>query len=245
MGGFPVRRYLVTALLLALLVPALRAADPTDTPAAAATRKKLQTKVSLDDKESLLKDVLDELKEAADVHFQEDTKGGVNLNSKITYKAKDKPLQEVLNGICDKFEFGYYVISRKGDAYDGLIRITKSKERGTKGVEGTGKTAAAPAEKPDKTGKPKKPDKTVKTEPEPKEKPDATEKPEKTSTPEEDAEEMEKIAGRRLKLAKEVLGDGKAEKAQSILQDLVKKYPKTKAAEEAKKLLTKDNDNDK
>ncbi|HJT78609.1 MAG TPA: hypothetical protein VJ739_15505, partial [Gemmataceae bacterium] len=59
------------------------------------------------------------------------------------------------------------------------------------------------------------------------------------SPPQSDAEEMELRAARRLKLAQEVQGDGRTEKAQEILQDLVKKYPKTKAAAEAKKLAEK------
>lgn len=235
------RRYLVTPLLLALLVPALHAAD---TPKAAATRKKMHTKVTVDYKDQLLKDVIDDdLTDKGGVTFLEDTKGGVNLNSKITYKAKAKPLESVLNGICDKYELGWYIISHKGDAYDGTIRITKGKERGYEAGKEPDKTAAATKEKP---GKPKKPEKTAKTEPEPKEKPETAEKPEKTEKPEtaeDDPEEIERIAGRRLKLAKEVQGDGKTEKAQEILQDIVKKYPKTKAAAEAKKLL--DNDSDK
>ncbi len=236
------RRYLLTPLLLALLVPALNAANSADTPKAAATRKKLQKTVTVDYKDALLRDVLDDLKDMADVTFLPDTKGGVNLNSKITYKAKNKPLEEILNGICDKADLGYFIISNKTNGYDGSFRITRGKERGYEAGKEPDKTAAAPKEKPDKPDKTAKPDKTVKTAPEPKEKPDATEKP---ASPEDDAEEMERIAGRRLKLAKEILDDGKTEKAQSVLQDIVKKYPKTKAAEEAKKLLDKDGDNDK
>ena len=55
--------------------------------------------------------------------------------------------------------------------------------------------------------------------------------------PEDDADENERVAGRRLQLAKELQDDGKAEKARDVLQEIVKKYPKTKAAEEAQKLL--------
>lgn len=242
------RRYLLTPLLLALLVPALHAADTANSDKAASTRAKLKSKVNIEEeKDARLRDILDELKDAAEVHFRPDTKGGVNLNTKITWKAKDKPLEAVLNDICDKADLGWYVISNKADAYYGSIRITKGKERGYEAGKEPDKTAAATKEKPEKTGK-KKTEKTAKTEPEPKEKPegaDKTEKTEKTAPAEEDPEEIERIAGRRLKLAKEVLDDGKAEKAQEILQGIVKKYPKTKAAEQAKKLLDKDNDSDK
>jgi hypothetical protein len=220
-------------LALLLLLPALAVAD--DTPKAAATRKKLDTKVKAEYKDTLFKDVLDDLKEQADVHFKEDTKGGVNLNAKITYKA-NKTLAEVLSAICDKVDYGFYVISNKTDAYDGSIRITRGKERGYEAGKEPDKTAATPKEKPAKE-KPEKPKPEVV-----KEKPDK-EKPEKPAA-EDDPDETERIAARRLKLAKELQEDNRAEKAIEVLHDLVKKYPKTKAAEEAQKLL-KDQDKDK
>jgi hypothetical protein len=223
-----VYRYLTLPLAVALFLPGLAAAD--DTPKAAATRKQLDKKVTVDYKDTLFKDVLEDLKDQADVHFREDTKGGVNLNAKITYKAKDKPLQEVLSDICDKVDYGFYVISNKVDGYDGSIRITRSKERGYKAGTEPDKAATAPKEKPDKT-------KPVTKEPTEKPKPAVKDNPDKTTKPEEDADETERIAGRRLKLAKELQGDGNAEKAREVLHDLVKKYPKTKAAEEAQKLL--------
>jgi hypothetical protein len=227
-----VDRYLTLALAGALLLPGLAAAD--DTPKAAATRKKLKDPVTVEWKDTRFGDVMDELNDAVPgLGMRADTKNGVNLNQKITYKAKDKPVGEVLNDVCDKFDMGWYIISNKANGYDGTVWITRGKERGYKAGEEPDKTATAPKEKPDKT-------KPVAKEPPEKPKPEAKEKPETTTKPEEDAEETERIAGRRLKLAKELQDDGKVDKARDVLQDLVKKYPKTKAAEEAQKLLKDD-----
>jgi hypothetical protein len=223
-----VYRYLTLPLAVALFLPGLAAAD--DTPKAAATRKKLDKKVTVEYKDTLFRDVMDDLKDQADVTFLPDTKNGVNLNLKVTYKAKDKSLEDVLNAVSDKAETGWYIISNKVDGYDGSIRITRSKERGYKAGTEPDKTASAPKEKPDKT-------KPATKEPAEKPKPAAKDNPDKTTKPEEDADETERVAGRRLKLAKELQDDGKAEKAHDVLQEIVKKYPKTKAAEEAQKLL--------
>jgi hypothetical protein len=229
-----VRRLLLIPLALLFLVPALAVAD--DSTKAAATRKKLDMKVNAEYKDTLFKDVLEDLKDQADVHFKEDTKGGVNLNAKITYKAKDKPLADVLSDICGKVDYGFYVISNKADAYDGSVRITRGKERGYEAGKEPDKTAANPKEKPSKE-KPEKPKPEVV-----KEKPDK-EKPEKPAV-EDDPEAIERSAARKLKVAKEVLEDGKPEKSRELLQELVKKFPNTKAAEEAQKLI-KDQDKDK
>jgi hypothetical protein len=218
---------LLIPLALLFALPALAVAD--DTAKAAATRKKLEAKVTVEYKDTLFKDVMDDLKDQADLHFRPDTKGGVNLNAKVTYKAKDKPVADVLNDLCTKTDTGYYVISGKTDAYDGSIRITRGKERGYKAGEGPDKTTAA-KEKPEKAPKEKPKTDVVK------EKPRAEPPPDKPKV-EDDPDEQERIAGRRLKLAKELQEDGKAEKAREVMQDLVKKYPKTKAAEEAEKLL--------
>jgi AhpC/TSA family len=55
----------------------------------------------------------------------------------------------------------------------------------------------------------------------------------------DDKAKREQLALTRLKLAKQVLDGGKTEKARERLQDLVKKFPDTPAAEEAKELLRK------
>jgi hypothetical protein len=230
-----VYRYLTLALAAALLLPALAAAD--DTPKAAKTRAKLSMPVSVEWKDTLFRAVVDELNDDVPaLGIRADTKNGVNLNQKITYKAKEKPVGEVLNELCDKFEMGWYIISNKANGYDGTVYFTRGKERGYEAGKEPDKTAAT-KEKPDKT-------KTANKEPE-KPKPEAEkpkaepkETPEKTAPKaEDDADENERVAGRRLQLAKELQDDGKPEKARDVLQEIVKKYPKTTAAEEAQKLL--------
>ncbi len=53
------------------------------------------------------------------------------------------------------------------------------------------------------------------------------------------AEDVEETAARRLKLVREVIADGKTERARERLNELIKEYPNTKAAAEAKQLLEK------
>jgi hypothetical protein len=215
-----VRRFFAVALALLLAPVAAWAAD-TDTPKAAATRKKLQDKVTVEYKESMLREVLDDLKEQVKgLTTLEDTKGGVSLNSRITYKAKDKPAAEVLSDICDKYDLGWFIISNTANGYDGSVRITKGKERGYEAGKEPDKTAA---DKPKTDTKPKPDDK----------KPD-----DKKPAAKDDPEQAEQDAARKLKLAKELIDD-KPEKAKERLQELIKQFPKTKAAEEAKQLLEK------
>jgi hypothetical protein len=106
-------------------------ARPEDTPAAAKTRKLLQTKISVDFKDDKLSDVVDEIKDQVKgLKFLIDTKGGVSRNRTITYKAKDKTVAQVLDEMLKKPALGYVVISKKGNAYDGLVEIRNSDERG-------------------------------------------------------------------------------------------------------------------
>jgi hypothetical protein len=59
-----------------------------------------------------------------------DNKGGVSNNTKFTYKADDKSLDEVLDEMFKKNELGYIVVSQRGNAYDGTILIVKGNARG-------------------------------------------------------------------------------------------------------------------
>lgn len=123
---------LVAILAVLGQVAAVQAQD--ETPSAKATRKKLQQKISIEFKEVGFKAALDEIKSEFDnrLGIKIDTTTGISLNSKISYKAKDKTLETILNEMADKFEFGYYVISKPGDRYDGwlMVRKFKEKERG-------------------------------------------------------------------------------------------------------------------
>lgn len=119
----------VVVLALAAVVVAQDKAE--DSPAAAKTRKLLKTKVTVDFKDTRFQDVVDELKgEVKGLSIRWDSKGGVSANSKITYKGKDQAVEDVLSGICKEKELGWYVISKKGNAYDGGVMVRKSDERG-------------------------------------------------------------------------------------------------------------------
>src|SRR5262245_47933903 len=108
----------------------VRAADK-DTAKAAATRKKLKQKVSVNWKDARLADIIDDIKEMVPgVSVRLDNKGGVSNNRKLTYTAKDRPLEDVLNEMFAKEGLGWYVISKEKDAYDGTIWVKIGKERG-------------------------------------------------------------------------------------------------------------------
>jgi type II secretory pathway component GspD/PulD (secretin) len=127
-----VRRLLAFTLfaIVAVCATNLYAADD-DTPQAAATRKKLQKKVTFTFKEESLVDVLDEIKEATGVTFIVDTKGGVSRNQKINLNVKDVTLAEALDKMFEKNGLGYIVVSGAKDAYNGSILIKQGKERGS------------------------------------------------------------------------------------------------------------------
>ena len=122
------RLCLTCSLLLAICVSPVRAED---TPAAAKTRKLLKTKISVDFKDLRLEDALDDIKEQVKgLKSRLDTKGGVSRNRTVTYKAKDKTVEEVLDGMFNKTGLGYIVISKKNNAYDGSLLIKMGNERG-------------------------------------------------------------------------------------------------------------------
>src|SRR5262249_2884714 len=64
----------------------------------------------------------------------------------------------------------------------------------------------------------------------------AKKSPDKTE-PVEPRREDERAAALKLKTAKELAADDKKVRAKQVLEELLKKYPKCKAAEEAKQLL--------
>lgn len=227
------RRFLITCCVLALAFAVPVGAD--DTPKAAATRKKLQQKISVNYKDTLLRDVIEDLKEKVEgLGVLPDTKGGVNLNSKISFKAENKPFAEVLDEICTKNDMGYFIIAQQGGARDGNLKLTRGKERGFE--DGQGPKDGGKGEEKGK-GKGKTEEKAkAKTEDKPKddEKPKTEDKPK-----EDDPEKEEGDAARKLKFAKELVTDKKIEKAKDRLEEIIKRYPRTKAGAEAKELLEK------
>lgn len=240
------RRLLICASALLIGVATLALADDNDTPKAAAARKLLKQKVTVDWKDEAFRAVKEELQEQVKGLFlKPDTKSGVQLNTKITLSMKAAPLEDVLNAICDKNGWGYYIISKEKDAYDGNIVVKVGKERGyeegkepktaKKDDDGKDKKADKGKAKAEAKGKKKAKD----DDDEPKEKADKGEAKEK---PAEDPDRAERAAALKLKTAKELIADDKKERAKEVLEDLVKRYSKTKAAEEAKKLLEKLNE---
>ncbi|MCI0642995.1 MAG: hypothetical protein L0Y72_10870 [Gemmataceae bacterium] len=124
--------------IVMLLVAAAGVALAQESPAAKSARKRLQQKIAeVEWKNTGTKPIFDDLKREMDmpVSFKIDNASGVSNNTKLTYSAKNKTVEEILNGLCDKGEFGWYVLSNPKDRYDGwvIIRKHKEKERGYEG----------------------------------------------------------------------------------------------------------------
>ena len=100
-------------------------------PKALAAQKVLKSKVTVDFKDIRLEECLDEFKDQVKgFKFMVDSKGGVSRNSKLSYTGNDVPLSEALDGLLKKNSLGYQIISNKGNAYDGLIKIVQGSDRG-------------------------------------------------------------------------------------------------------------------
>jgi hypothetical protein len=126
--------------LVVVCAASLVHAGDEETPSAKAARKKLQQKIALDLKDDRFKDVLDAIKREMDkaVSFKIDNNSGISNNTKLTYSCKDKTVEEILNELADKYEFGWYVISNEKLREDGWIMVRKhsEKERGWEAGKG-------------------------------------------------------------------------------------------------------------
>jgi hypothetical protein len=225
----------MTCLAMGMMLSSAYSAEK-DTPAAAATRNKLKAKISVDYKDTSLKDIAEDIKQKVsdatgmDLSIYLDNPGGVSNNSTLSYSAKDQTVADVLDGMFKNNGLGYIVVSKEYKSYksryDGWLLIVKGKERGyPESEEKEPATNDKAKEKPAATQPKQKPDE-----------PPAAKPPEK---PEDKADRMEKEAGRQLKYAKSYMEDQKKELAVKKLQEVVKKYPNTKAAQEAKGILKK------
>jgi hypothetical protein len=211
------RRIVISLAGFVIVICSVAAAEK-DTQAATKTRKKLLAKVSVDFKDEMLKECIAEISrqledaQAGSLSATYDT--GVSQNQRLTFDAKDKSVADVLDGMLKKNSLGYIVVSKDKDRYDGWLKIKQGSERGY------------PAgEEPKVKAAPKEPEKT------------------KTPAPEvvvpADGDKAEKAAASKLDLARSLLKDGKNEKAKERFAEIVKLYPKTKAAEDAQKELDK------
>lgn len=119
-------------VLVATLMCFTQEGKEKDSPLVAKTRKKLETKVTVNFTDERLKDVVAELEKEAEVKFRLDTKGGVSGNMSFTYKAEDKSLKDILAEMFKGKGLGY-VIHRKQnntDRYEGYIDIVQGDQRG-------------------------------------------------------------------------------------------------------------------
>jgi hypothetical protein len=124
-------------------------AEAQESKAAQATRKKLKQKITVEFKEIGTRDVFSGIRDEMDkpVNFKIDNSNGLSNNSKLTYKAKNKTVEQVLNELSDKFDFGWIVVSNpSNNKVDGwvIIRRTGKKERGYEAGKEPKKSSAAP-----------------------------------------------------------------------------------------------------
>ena len=214
-------RFVAWAILaVAVAAAPLPAADPPkDTASAAFTRtKKLKGKLTVDFKNEFLKAAFEEITS----QLQDQKLGaisvqygvGVSQNTRVTYSGKDVTVEEALDGILKQLDLGHHVVSKDKDRYDGWLHVEKGTHRGY--------PAGVTAPKTDPKAEPKVEPKPVDPKP---------------PVPSDDPDE--KQARSRLDLAKECVEMGKKEDAGRLLKYVVKNFPKTKAAAEAKELMDK------
>lgn len=197
--------------------PSDKASKSDDSPIVAKTRKKLEGEVSIDAKDQPLKELLTELGKQVEVTFYFDV--AVPKHKGFTIVAKDKPLREVLDTMFKDSGLGY-VIHRKqnpNDRYEGQIQIIQGNERGDPIAKGDS------SKKESGKSTPSKP---------------SNKAPTKSSTG-SSGEDVEKSAVNKLKLAKRLYEGGQVPEAREYLQEIIKKYPDSKVADEAKELLKK------
>ena len=129
------RLFALSAALLALIALSVGLPPPTKgTTTLTPPRKRalLQTKLKdVDFTDESFGDVINDLKDMVPgLHIKTASDGTIKLNHQLTFKAKEITLADLLDQILGKLDWGYIVISQKGNAYDGSILIRVSKERG-------------------------------------------------------------------------------------------------------------------
>jgi hypothetical protein len=211
----------LAVVVLSTLAPTL-AADKESARVAATREKMLPAKLKLDiDKKMLRAIITDDLpaavKEATGLALKiEPAPGqGVTLTSSFELKG-EMTLAEALDKLCADKSWGWYVnIGKPGDQKDGAIFLTtNAKEHGYK--EGTGPGGKEVVKKDEPKGKEKE---KAKDEP-------------KGGGDDKEAAEM-------LSKAKVQISLKQTDKAKATLDEIVGKYPDSKQAADAKKLLEK------
>lgn len=132
-----IRTLAALTVLYCLSTPSSYGAEPDTQLAAKVRAEKLKVKITADFKNEMLKEIFKdfsaqiEAKKLGVLSFAPET--GVSMNSRVTYKCADKPLEEVLDEMFKPLDLGYYVVSKEKDRYDGWIKVNKSSDRGTQG----------------------------------------------------------------------------------------------------------------
>jgi hypothetical protein len=214
------------ALAAAIVVVAVTALGPTraaekESARVTATREKmLPAKLKLDIDKKMLRAIINDdlpaaVKEATGLTLKiEPAPGqGVTLTSSFELKG-EMTLAEALDKLCSDKSWGWYVnVGKAGDQKDGAIFLTTNpKEHGYK--EGTGPGGKEVAKKEEPKGKEK-----------------AKEEPKGGGDDKEAAELLSK--------AKVQISLKQTDKAKATLGEIVSKYPDSKQAADAKKLLEK------
>jgi hypothetical protein len=207
---------------LSISVPSQsQAADPPETRRVKAIRETvLPAKIKLDiDKKMLRPIIFDDLpaaiKEVTKLTVKIDVAPGQGVTLTSSFELKgEMTVAEALDKLCADKSWGWYVnVAKEGDQKDGSILLTtNSKEHGYK--EGTGPMGKEVAKKED-----------PKTKEKPKDEPKAT--------------DADKAAAELLTKAKFQISTKQSEKAKTTLNEIIEKYPDTKSAADAKKLLEK------
>jgi len=130
-------RSLKIVVITGMLITLAGLAAAQDSKSAMATRKKLQQKVTVNEKDVGLKAFMEDLlKNTVDkeIRYKIDNANGLSNNMKVSYSGKDVTVEKLLNDLSDKFDFGWYVYSdaanNKEDGKVVIRRIAKGKERG-------------------------------------------------------------------------------------------------------------------
>jgi hypothetical protein len=129
-------RMLLVAGVLVLAWALVGIAAGQESQAAKTTRQKLKQKITVEFKDERTADVFKTIENEPDkpLKIKIDNVSGISNNTKVTYKAKDKTVEQVLNELSDKLEVGWVVISNpSNNKVDGWVVIRKNlkgKERG-------------------------------------------------------------------------------------------------------------------
>ncbi len=122
----------LAGLVVVLFATAPGLAEEKLTEAAAKTKnERLKVKTSVKWEGQFLRECMNELASAikdADlgkIDIKYDAAGGVSMNTRMTYSAKDKTIEEILNEFLPANDLKYVIISKKGDKSDGGLLIKK------------------------------------------------------------------------------------------------------------------------